>query len=83
MLTAILKTFDTIVNIATTSGLITLSLAGIGLIVILIPSGIACGLTISNKVLYATSINKSNKYRKQYEKDQQTFKSFDKLYRKT
>ena len=28
-------------------------------------------------------INKYNKYKKQYEKDQQTIKSFDKLYRKS
>ena len=28
-------------------------------------------------------MQKYSKYKKQYEKDQQTFKSFDKLYRKT
>ena len=28
-------------------------------------------------------MNKNNKYKKQYERDQQTIKSFDKLYRKS
>ena len=52
MTTTILKSFDTIVINATTSISITLSLTGIGLIVIPILTGLACGLTISSKVIY-------------------------------
>ena len=82
-ITTILKSFDTFVIIATTSSSITLSLTGIGLIVIPISTASACALSIGNKVIYEIIINKYNKYKKQYEKDQQTIKSFDKLYRKS
>ena len=82
MLTTILKSFDTFVIIGTTSSSITLSLTGIGLIAIPISSGIACGLTISNKLLYELVMKNYNKYKKQYQKDELTIKSFDKLYRK-
>ena len=82
-ITTILKSFDTFVIIATTSSSITLSLTGIGLIVIPISTATACGLSIGNKVLYEIIINKYNKYKKQYERDQNTFKSFDRLYRKS
>ena len=81
-ITTILKSFDTFVIIATTSSSITLSLTGIGLTVIPISTVTACGLSIGNKVLYEIIINKYNKYKKLYERDQQTIKSFDKLYRK-
>ena len=79
----ILKSFDTFVIIATTSCSITLSITGIGLIAIPISTATACGLSIGNKVLYEIIINKDNKYKKQYERDQNTIKSFDKLYRKS
>ena len=46
-------------------------------------AGIACTLSLGNKVLHKVIINKYHKYKKQYEKDQETIKSFDKLYRKT
>ena len=82
-LTTILKSFDTFVIIATTSSSITLSLTGIGLIAIPISTATACGLSIGNKVIYESIINKYNKYKKQYERDQQTIKSLDKLYRKS
>ena len=82
-ITTILKSFDTIVNIATTSSSITLSLTGIGLIMIPISTATTCGLSIGNKVLYEIIVNKHNKYKKLYERDQQTIKSFDKLYRKS
>ena len=52
MLSTILKSFDTIVIVATTSSSIMLSLTRIGLIVISISTGKACGLTISNKLIY-------------------------------
>ena len=79
----ILNSFDTFVIIATTSSSITLSVTGIGLIMIPISTASACALSIGNKVIYEIIINKYTKYKKQYEKDQQTIKSFDKLYRKS
>ena len=48
-----------------------------------ISAGIACTLSIGNKVLHKLILNKYNKYKKLYETDQQTLKSFDKLYRKS
>ena len=82
-LTTILKSFDTIVIIATTSTSITLSVTVIGLIAIPISTATACGLSITNKVLSEIVLRKYNKYKKLYEKDQRTIKSFDKIYRKS
>ena len=82
-ITTILKSFDTFVIIATTSSSMTLSPKGIGLIALPTSTATACGLSIGNKVLYEIIMNKYNKYKKLYEKDQQTNKSFDKLYRKS
>ena len=82
-LNTILESVDTIVIIGATSASITLSVTGIGLIVLPISAGIACALSLGNKVLHKLIINKYNKYKKQYERDQQTIKSFDKLYRKS
>ena len=59
-----------------------MSLTGIGLILIPKSTASACPLYISNKVIYEVIINKYNKYKKKHEKDLQTIKSFDKLYRK-
>ena len=50
-LTTKLKPFHIIFFLAATSSSITLSLTGVGLIVIPISTGVACGLTISNKVI--------------------------------
>ena len=47
-LTAILKSFDTFVFIATRSSSITLSVTGFGSIVIPKLTGISCGLSVSN-----------------------------------
>ena len=74
-ITTILKSFDTFVVIATTLGSFTLSLTGIGLIKIPMSTASACALSIGNKVIYETIINKYNKYKNQYERDQQTIKS--------
>ena len=82
-LNTILESVDSIVIIATTSTSITLSVTGFGLIILPISPGIACTLSLGNKVLHKLIINKYNKYIKQYERDQQTIKSFDKLYRKS
>ena len=80
-LNTILESVDSMVIIAATSTSITLSVTGIGLIVLPISAGIACTLSLGNKVLHKLIINKYNKYKKQYERDQNTIKSFDKLYR--
>ena len=82
-LTSTLKSFDTFVIIATKYSSITLSLTGIGLIVIPISTASACALSIGNKVLYEIIIHKYNMYKKTIQKDQQTIKSFDKFYRKS
>ena len=44
---------------------------------------IACALSLGEKALHKMILNKFNKNKKQFEKDKQTIKSFDKLYRKT
>ena len=82
-LNTVLESVDSIVIIAATSTSITLSVTGIGLIILPISAGIACGLSLCNKVLTKLIINKYNKYKKQYERDQNTIKTFDKLYRKS
>ena len=82
-LNAVLESVDSIVIIGATSISITLSVTGIGLIVLPISAGIACGLSLGNKILHKLIINKYNKYKKQFERDQNTIKSFDKLYRKS
>ena len=53
------------------------------MIILPISAGIACTLSSGNKVLHKLIINKYNKYKRQYERDQNTIKSFDKLYRKS
>ena len=82
-LNTILESVDSIVIIRATSTSITLSITGVGLIVLHISAGIACTLSLGNKVLPKIIINKYNKYKKQYERDQLTIKSFDKLYRRS
>ena len=82
-LNTVLESVDSIFIIAATSNSITLSITGIGLIVLPISAGIACGISLGNKILHKLIINKYNKYKKQYERDQNTIKSFDKLYRKS
>ena len=82
-LNTILESVDSIVIIGATSTSITLSITGIGLIILPKSAGIACTLSLGNKILHKLIINKYNKYKKQYERDQQTIKSFDKLYRKS
>ena len=74
---------DSIVIIRATSTSITLSVTGVGLIKLPISAGIACNLSLVNKIIHKLIINKYNKYKKLYERDQQTTKSFDKLYRKS
>ena len=82
-LNTILESVDSIVIIGATSTSITLSITGVGLIILPISAGIACVLSLGNKVLHKIIINRYNKYKKQYERDQLTIKSFDKFYRKS
>ena len=53
------------------------------MVILPISAGIACTLSLGNKLLHKLIINKYNKYKQQSERDQQTIKSFDKLYRKS
>ena len=82
-LNTVLESVDSFVIIAGTSISISLSITGIGLIVLPISAGIACTLSLGNKVLHKLIINKYNKFKKQYERDQITIRSFDKLYRRS
>ena len=82
-LNTVLESVDSIVIIGATLTSITLSVTGFGLIVLPISAGIACTLSLGNKVLHKLIINKYNKCKKQYERDQNTIKSFDKLYGKS
>ena len=69
--------------IATTSSSFKLSLTGISLILIPITTASAGALSVADKVIFEIIINKHNKNKKQYEKDQRTIETFDKLYRKS
>ena len=82
-LNTILESVDSIVIIGATSTSITLSVTGVGLIVLPISTGIACTLSLGNKVLHKVILKKYNKYKKLYERDQKTIKFFDKFYRKS
>ena len=81
-LSTLLKSLNTFAIIATTSNSITMSLTGIGLKAIPITTATTCGLSIGNKVIYEIVMQKYNKYKKQIDNDQQTFKYFNKLYKK-
>ena len=78
-----LESVDSVVFIVATSTSITLSVTGIGLIVLPISAGIGCALSLGNKILHKLIKNKDNKHKKQYEKNLQTIKYFDKFYRKS
>ena len=81
-LNTILESVDSIVIIAATSTSITLSVTGIGLIVLPISAGIACGLSLGNKILHKLITNKYNKYKKLYERDQNTLINYtENLYK--
>ena len=73
-LNTILESIDSIVIIGATSTSITLSITRVGLIILPISAGIACTLSLGNKVLHKLILNNYNKYKKLYERDQQTIK---------
>ena len=81
MLTAVLESFDTFLIFATTSTSVTLSVTNIALTVDQLSSGVACGLPISNKIIYEIVMQKYNKVKKPFQRAQETISSFDKLYR--
>ena len=61
-----------------------MSFTGISLIATTKSTGSACALSIGKKVIFEIIKKKYNKYKKrQFEKDQISNKSFDKLYRKS
>ena len=62
---SILESVETVIIGATTKYL-TLSVTGVGLIVVPIAAGFGCTLSLVNKVLHRIIINKYNKYNKQY-----------------
>ena len=82
-LNTVLESVESIVIIGATSTSITLSVTDVGLIILTISTGIACTLSLGNKVLHKIFINKYNKYKKQIKRDQQTIKSFTKSCRKS
>ena len=82
-LNTILESVDTIVFFGATTTSVTLSVIGVGLSKVPISAEVACALSLANKVLHKMNINKFNKYKKQYQKDNEIIKSFDKLYRKS
>ena len=82
-LNTILESVDSIVIIGATSTSITLSVTSVGLIILPISAGIACALSLGNKILHKIIIHKYNKYKKLYERHPNTIKYFDKLYRKS
>ena len=63
-LNTILGSVDSILIIGATSTSITLSITGIGLIVLPISAGIACTLSLANKLIHKLIMNKYNKYKK-------------------
>ena len=73
-LNTILESVDAIVIIGSTTTSVTLSVTGVGLIVVPISVGVACALSLHNTVIYKIIINKYTKYKNHYEKDEQRFK---------
>ena len=82
-LNTVLESVDSITIIGATSTCITLLVTGVGLSILPVSAGTASTLSLGNKVIHKIIISKYNKYKKQYERDQQTVKSFDRLYRKS
>ena len=76
-LNTVLESEESIVIIGATSTSQTLSITGVGLTILPISASMACTLSLGNKILHKTIINKYNNYKKHYERDQQTIKTFD------
>ena len=82
-LNTVLESVYSIIIIGARSTSITLSFTAISSIVLPISARIACTLSLGNKILHKLIIKKYNKYKKLYQRDQETIKSFDKLYKNT
>ena len=76
VLTTVLKSFDTIVIIATTSSSITLSPTGFGLSAIPESTVTACGLSAGNEVRYERVVQKCKKIQKTLSKRSTNIKNF-------
>ena len=63
-LNTVLVSVDSIVIIAATSTSITLSITGIGLILLPISAGIVCALSLGNKILHKLIVSKYKKIEK-------------------
>ena len=63
-LNTMLESADTIVIIGATSTSITSSITGFGLIILPVAAGIACFLSLGNKVLHKIIVNKHIKHKK-------------------
>ena len=63
-LNTILESADSIVIIGATSTSVSLSITGVGLVILPISAGVACALSLGNKILHKLIINKYNKYKK-------------------
>ena len=61
---------------------VTLLDTSVALIVVPISAGTAFALSLGNKVIHKKMLNKHIKYKKQYERYQEIFKFFHKLYTK-
>ena len=78
-LSTVLESGDSIDIIGATSTSITLPITDVVLIIFKKSPGTACTLSLGYKVRHEIIINKYKKNKKQYEKDQQRNKSFDKF----
>ena len=78
-----MEQIDSILIIGATSTSKIRSINDIGMIILPISAGIACTLSLGNKFLQNLFIKIYNKYKKEYENDQQTMKTLDKLCRKS
>ena len=81
-MTLILDSFVRFVIIAKTSSSVTILVTKIGFSGKPIPPVAACGLTITNKVKNEVVVKRRNKCKNQFDKDQQTIASSEKIFRK-
>ena len=82
-LKTIIKSIEIFVIIGATLISISLSTTGFGLVIVPASACKACDPSLGNKFLYERVLKEYNNFKKLYERDQQTIKSFDKFYRKS
>ena len=63
-MTSRLESVDSVVVTGTPTSYVTLSIIGVGMTVLLNSAGLACALSLGNKVLQKIIINNNNKYKK-------------------